>query len=91
LAIVAQSLLRPERYGTSSYADVMTAQREELQRLVDELPEEQVSVVLADVRRHLAIAPDTAWPLAWFGSATGTRTDTSARVDEILAEGFGRG
>jgi hypothetical protein len=32
----------------------MTAERHELHELVDELPEDQVAVVLADVRRRLA-------------------------------------
>lgn len=69
---------------------VMTAARDELHRLVEQLPEDQVSAALIEVQR-LASAPDTSpWPPAWFGAITAGRTDTSGRVDELLAEGFGR-
>ena len=37
----------------ADYTGVMSAQREELLRLVEELPEEEVPAVLDDVRRHL--------------------------------------
>jgi hypothetical protein len=67
----------------------MTAARDELHRLVEQLPEEQVSAALIEVQR-LASAPDTSpWPPRWFGAITAGRTDASARVDELLAEGFG--
>jgi hypothetical protein len=44
----------------------MSAQREELLRLVEELPDEEVSAVLDDVRRHLRAVSKRPWPLAWF-------------------------
>lgn len=66
----------------------MSADRDELRRLVDELPEEQVPLALQDLRGHLVEAGDRPWPPAWFGSVTSGRTDASSRVDELLAEGF---
>jgi hypothetical protein len=63
---------------------------DELQRLVAELPDDQVPSALADVRRRLAAPVRRPWPPAWFGAATASRTDTAARADELLAEGFGR-
>jgi hypothetical protein len=73
-----------------SIIDVMTAARDELRRLVEQLPDEQVLTVLAEVRRLAEAPPEVGWPPPWFGSITTERSDTSARVDEILAEGFGR-
>lgn len=67
----------------------MTADREELRRLVEDLPDEQVPGVLDDVRRRLTPRRARSWPPAWFGGGTAARTDTAARADELLAEGFG--
>ena len=68
----------------------MSVQREELLRLVEELPEEEVPAVLDDVRRHLRAVKDRAWPPVWFGSAEGRTTDAAARSEDLLDEGFGR-
>jgi len=68
----------------------MSAEREELRRLVEELPDDQVPSALADVRRRVVRPEPGSWPPPWFGVAVGRRTDTSERVDELLAEGFGR-
>jgi hypothetical protein len=68
----------------------MSAERDELRRLVDELPDDQVHPALADVRRRVVPRTAGSWPPAWFGAAAARRTDTAARVDELLAEGFGR-
>jgi hypothetical protein len=65
-------------------------QREELIRLVEELPADQVPIVLDDVRRHLRLAQERSWPPAWFGAAEARATDAAARSEELLAEGFGR-
>lgn len=65
-------------------------QREELLRLVEELPEDEVPAVLNDVRRHLRFVQERSWPPAWFGAAEGTVTDMAARSEELLVEGFGR-
>lgn len=70
----------------------MTADRHELHDLVDELPDDQVALVLADVRRRLPqTETDRPWPPAFFGvgESNDGRTDNARRVDEILAEGFG--
>jgi hypothetical protein len=68
----------------------MSAQREELLRLVEELPEEEVPAVLDDVRRRLRAVKSRAWPPAWFSAGEGRTTDVAARSEELLEEGFGR-
>jgi hypothetical protein len=68
----------------------MTEARGKLRRLVDELPEEQVLEALAEVQRLAERGGASAWPPPWFGAVTSARWDTSARADELLAEGFGR-
>ncbi|WP_460699847.1 hypothetical protein [Nocardia thraciensis] len=68
----------------------MSAERDELKRLVDEIPEDQVPQALADVRRHLHVAAARTWPPAWFGSAEGDGTAYGARSEELLRDGFGR-
>lgn len=70
----------------------MTASRDELIHLIEGLPDDQVEVVLADVRRLASERPRGEWPPAFFGAgvAKGGRTDIARNVDEYLAEGFGR-
>lgn len=68
----------------------MSAQREELLRLVEELPEDEVPAALDDMRRHLRAVRDRVWPPAWFGAGQGRTTDVASRVDELLEDGFGR-
>lgn len=69
----------------------MTANRDELIHLIEGLPDDQVEVVLADVRRLTTKHPAAEWPPRFFGigESKDSRTDNSRRVDEILAEGFG--
>jgi len=67
----------------------MSVERDELHRLIEDLPDEQVPAALVDVRRHLAPVSDSPWPPPWFGVVEAERTDTAARADEILADGFG--
>ena len=57
---------------------------------MDQLPDEQLSTALSELQRLSEERPTGAWPPKWFGSITAGRSDTSQRVDEILAEGFGR-
>jgi hypothetical protein len=64
--------------------------REELRRLVDELPEDRVSVALVEVQRLAGASDAPVWPPPWFGAVSSERTDTSDRVDELLADGFSR-
>jgi hypothetical protein len=68
----------------------MSSERDELRRLVEHLPDEQVPAVLAEVRRHLAPVRSRSWPPAFFGAGQARRTDVAARAEEILDEGFGR-
>jgi hypothetical protein len=68
----------------------MSVQREELLRLVEELPEDEVPAVLDDVRRHLRAVRDRSWPPAWFGAGEGRTTDVAARSEDLLNDGFGR-
>ncbi|GAA1716431.1 hypothetical protein [Fodinicola feengrottensis] len=66
----------------------MSGERDELARLVQELPDEQVPKALEEVRGRLR--PARQWPPAWFGIAPGDGTDIAARSEDVLAEGFGR-
>jgi hypothetical protein len=75
---------------TLSILDVMSAEREELRQLVEELPDEQVHAVLAEARRRSRPLPTGAWPPAWFGSITSDRSDLGRNHEDLLAEGFGR-
>jgi len=68
----------------------VSADRDELRRLIEELPDDQVGLALADVRRRATRRRAGSWPPAWFGAAVARRTDTSANADNLLADGFGR-
>lgn len=69
----------------------MSAERDELRRLVEELPAEGVRAAIDEVRRHLGSSElERSWPPAWFGAAKGSRPDVAARSEELLAEGLGR-
>jgi len=68
----------------------MSVQREDLLRLVGELPEDEVPVVLNDVRRHLRAVRDRSWPPAWFGAGAGRTADVAARCEDLLGDGFDR-
>lgn len=67
----------------------MSAERDELLRLVREIPEEQVPHALAEVRRQVRPLGRT-WPPAWFGIAEGDGTNVAARSEDLLKDGFGR-
>ena len=68
----------------------MSAERDELRRLVEDLPDAQVPAAVADLRLRVAPPADRPWPPPWFGAAEGSRTDTSVRSEELLKDGFGR-
>jgi hypothetical protein len=55
----------------SAETSTMSVQREELLKLVEELPEDEVPVVLDDLRRHLGAGRELGWPPAWFGAGRG--------------------
>ena len=68
----------------------MSAERDELRRLVEELSDAEVPAVVADLRLRVTPHADRPWPPPWFGAASGSRTDTAARSEESLQDGFGR-
>jgi hypothetical protein len=68
----------------------VSAERDELKRLVEELPDERVAAVLAEVRRQSRPKPVEEWPPAWFGAISSGRTDLGRNHEDLLAEGFGR-
>jgi hypothetical protein len=68
----------------------VSAERDELRRLVEELSDAQVSAAVAELRLRAAPQTDRPWPPPWFGAAAGSRTDTAARSEELLEDGFGR-
>jgi hypothetical protein len=67
----------------------MSADRDELERLVQEIPDDQVPIALVELRRHLRPVDVRPWPPAWFGIAPGNGDSIAASSDELLAEGFG--
>jgi hypothetical protein len=67
----------------------MSGEREELRRLVEELPDDQVTAVLAEARRRAQPRGVGSWPPAWFGAVTAGRTDLGRNPDDLLADGFG--
>lgn len=69
---------------------MVSAERDELMRLVQDLPEDQVPRALAEVRRHLQAVGDRTWPPAFFASAPGDGKRIADEADELLREGFGR-
>ena len=68
----------------------MSAEHDELMRLVRELPEDQVPQALAEIRSHLRPVSERPWPPAFFASAPGAGTSIAERADKLLCEGFGR-
>jgi hypothetical protein len=73
------------------YSWPMSAERDELRDLIEELPDAQVAAVLADVRRHLTPTSVGQWPPAWVGAIVAGRTDVGRNHNDLLADGFGRG
>lgn len=67
----------------------MSAERDELRRLVEELSDERVPAVLAEVRRQTAPRFAGTWPPVWFGAIEADRTAIARHHDDLLAEGFG--
>jgi hypothetical protein len=56
----------------------------------DELPDAEVPAAVAELRLRVAPQADRPWPPPWFGAATGSRSDTAVRSEELLKDGFGR-
>jgi hypothetical protein len=70
--------------------DGVSAERDELRRLVEELPDAEVLAAVAELQLRVARPADRPWPPPWFGAAEGSRTDTAVRTEELLQDGFGR-
>lgn len=68
----------------------MSVERDELARLVREIPDEEVPQALAELRRHIRSSNERPWPPAWFGIAPGDGSAVGARSKDLLAEGFGQ-
>lgn len=79
-----------EGEGPGVYAAGMSAERDELRRLIEQLPEDRVQAVLAEARRQSGSKPPVEWPPPWFGSFASGRSDLGSNHDDLLAEGFGR-
>ncbi|MPZ83167.1 MAG: hypothetical protein GEV28_23350 [Actinophytocola sp.] len=67
----------------------MSAERDELMRLVQDLPEDQVPQAPAE-SRHLPPVGERVWPPAFFVSAPGDGKRIADHADELLREGFDR-
>lgn len=76
------------------YTGDVTAARDELHRLIDELPDDQLSAAVDDLRRRTTESePVGEWPPEFFGIIDGGNApkDVAANVDLYLAlYGFGR-
>lgn len=71
----------------------MTAIRDEVHQLVDELPDDQLTAVAQDLRRRTQPRPaPTQEPFSWIGMIKDGPADASSpeAIDRALAEGFGR-
>ena len=68
----------------------MSAERDELKRLVEELSDDRVPAVLAEARRQTQPQPAGEWPPLWFASFSSGRTNFGSNHEDVLAEGFGR-
>ena len=68
----------------------MSAERDELRRLVEQLPDDRVQAVLAEARRQSGSVPAVEPPPPWFGSFASGRSDLGSDHEDLLAEGFGR-
>lgn len=72
----------------------VSAHRDELHDLIDELPEDQVAALLADARRRSRPRPaaQRPWPPSWFAAieSDDLPADLARSHDKYLAEsGFG--
>jgi hypothetical protein len=68
----------------------VSAERDELRRLVEQLSDDRVPAVLAEARRQSELVPAGEWPPPWFGSFASGRSDLGSDYEDLLAEGFGR-
>ena len=65
----------------SLYACHVSAPRDHLRELVEQLPDEQVAAAISDLESRLAVVGrERPWPPAWFAVAEGSALDVSERV-----------
>lgn len=69
---------------------VSSPERDELVRLAQEIPDDQVPDALREIRRHLKPVSDRPWPPAFFASAPGDGGRIADEADELLRQGFGQ-
>jgi hypothetical protein len=86
----AAGLAFAEAEGPGSTLLGVSAERDELRRLIEQLPDDRVQAVLAEARRQSGSVPAGEWPPSWFGSFASGRPDLGSNHDDLLAEGFGR-
>lgn len=69
----------------------MTANRDELIHLIEGSPDDQVEVVLADVRRLTTKKPKSTWPARFVGMLKDEPVNGSSPeyVDAVVSRGFG--
>jgi hypothetical protein len=67
----------------------VSAERDELRRLVEQLSDDRVPAVLAEARRQSASASAGEWSPSWFGSFASGRSGLGSDHEDLLAEGFG--
>ena len=72
------------------YAVGVSAERDELRWLVEQVSDERLPAMLAEARRQSGSVPAGEWPPSWFGSFASGRPDLGSNHDDLLAEGFGR-
>ncbi len=90
MAADAAGLAFAEVEGPGSTLLDVGAERDELRRLIEQLPDDRVRAVLAEARRQSGSVPAGEWPPSWFGSFVSGRSDLGSNHDDLLAEGFGR-
>ena len=81
---------RDQIEDAAGYARAVSAERDELRRLVEQLSGDRLPAVLAEARRQSGSVSAGEWPPPWFGSFAGGRSDLGSDHEDLLAEGFGR-
>jgi hypothetical protein len=71
-------------------ACIHRAEREELHRLIQGLPEEEVMAVLGAAQSRLRTGKDRASLPAWFSADQVQTSDAAARSEDLLEGGFGQ-
>ena len=68
----------------------MSAEREELGQLIQDLPEEEAPAAFGALGPRLRAGKNRAWPPTWFGATQGRTADAAARTEERLQDRFGQ-